>query len=331
MSSTLVNEPLVSGIIPTYNRPEMLRTAIESALMQTYSNIELIVVDDSREGDSNQSVVEALSRSDARVIYTRNTTHPHGIAGARNAGLDLAKGKYIAFLDDDDRWYPVHVSECVSALERHHDIDWIFSLTDVYKGESYSHTMNFDRAFKQYAVSHRDGVHRLEGANILADSIRRPVSILVGCSVFRRDVFSQVRFDETLGYMDDVMFKFEAISRGFRLAYVNSVHLRYLIHDKNASNVNPEKPIAERFKASEDVARCLERIVARIQIDPATRRIFEIEIGKIYFWSLGYEHYRNNDHKNAYQFFRKGIATDPLNFSYWKTFLLRGILRLPLS
>lgn len=95
-------EPLVSVIIPTFNRADVVQNAIASVLRQTYSSLELIVVDDAST-DNTEAVVRRIS--DTRVRYVRLPTNTRG-AEARNAGLDVAKGDYVAFLDSDDVWSP---------------------------------------------------------------------------------------------------------------------------------------------------------------------------------------------------------------------------------
>ncbi|RJS67236.1 hypothetical protein CJ485_21885 [Priestia filamentosa] len=99
---------LVSVIIPTYKRPfEVLVKAMDSVLKQTHSNFELIIVDDSPEGDQNRIEIEKkiTTISDNRVKYIKHD-YNQGACKARNTGIEAAKGEYIAFLDDDDTWLP---------------------------------------------------------------------------------------------------------------------------------------------------------------------------------------------------------------------------------
>lgn len=109
--------PLVSVIIPTFNRAGLLQRAIESVREQTYQNLEIIVVDDASTDDTMQVVANI---KDNRIRYVRHTCNRGGSA-ARNTGIHEATGDYIAFLDDDDEWEPQKTEEQLRALE-HFDV-----------------------------------------------------------------------------------------------------------------------------------------------------------------------------------------------------------------
>jgi hypothetical protein len=105
--------PCASVIIPTYQRRDYVKRAVESVLAQTYPDFELIVVDDG----STDGTGAALAALDPRLRYHRQ---PHrGVAAARNAGLRLARGEIVAFLDSDDRWLSHHLEVVTEALARH--------------------------------------------------------------------------------------------------------------------------------------------------------------------------------------------------------------------
>src|SRR6476660_1471039 len=92
-------KPLVSVIIPVYNGTCYLRAALESVFAQTYRPFEVIVVDD---GSLDDSGVIAQSFDDVRYIHQEN----QGVAAARNNGIEVARGEFLAFLDQDDLWTP---------------------------------------------------------------------------------------------------------------------------------------------------------------------------------------------------------------------------------
>jgi O-antigen biosynthesis protein len=105
--------PKVSVILPTFNRPAMLREALESILGQTLRDFEVIVVNDA--GLDVEDVIARL-KQDRRVVYFQHTVNK-GLAAARNTGLRVARGKYIAYLDDDDIYYPTHLETLVRFAE----------------------------------------------------------------------------------------------------------------------------------------------------------------------------------------------------------------------
>ncbi|TAM36219.1 glycosyltransferase family 2 protein [bacterium] len=95
-------DPLVSVIIPTYNRAHLIGRAIKSVLAQTYTNLEAIVVDNAS-SDNTAEVVNSIS--DGRLKFIRHDVNK-GPAASRNTGLRNSRGDYITFLDSDDEWFP---------------------------------------------------------------------------------------------------------------------------------------------------------------------------------------------------------------------------------
>jgi glycosyltransferase involved in cell wall biosynthesis len=105
--------PRVSAIIPTYNRKAFVLEAVASVLAQGYGDYELIVVDDGSEDGTG----EALRRYGGQVRYTYQDNN--GVSSARNHGLELAEGEFIAFLDSDDLWLPEKLGVQVAVMDEH--------------------------------------------------------------------------------------------------------------------------------------------------------------------------------------------------------------------
>jgi len=123
--------PTVSVVIPTYNRAEFLAQAIDSVLSQTCQDFEVIVVDDGSTDDTAQ-VVSAYGD---RVRYVP-IPHSGLPAVARNAGLQVARGEYIAFLDSDDQWLPDKLTGQLEALDPLHNVSLVCSNALVWDGET---------------------------------------------------------------------------------------------------------------------------------------------------------------------------------------------------
>jgi glycosyltransferase involved in cell wall biosynthesis len=117
----MVKRPLVSVVIPCFNSERWLNETLDSVFSQTYSNIEVIVVDDGSV-DNTKNIVLNYNKQ-MTYVYQQNK----GPAVARNIGIKKANGEYIAFLDSDDLWEENKLSKQVSYLEKNKDISLVFS------------------------------------------------------------------------------------------------------------------------------------------------------------------------------------------------------------
>jgi glycosyltransferase involved in cell wall biosynthesis len=119
------SEPLVSVIIPTYNRAFLIVRTIDSVIQQSYKNLEIIIVDDAS-NDNTKEIIQNIK--DNRIRYIR---HENNLGGskARNTGIDAAKGDYIAFLDSDDRWFPNKIKSQISAFKNYSNAEKLVSYT----------------------------------------------------------------------------------------------------------------------------------------------------------------------------------------------------------
>ncbi len=114
--SEAMRTPLVSVVLPTFNRARLLMRAINSVTAQTFRDWELIVVDDNST-DETPEVMKSIRQ--ARVSYIRRAQNKGGSA-ARNTGIRAARGRYVAFLDDDDVWLEDKLAEQLASIEGYH-------------------------------------------------------------------------------------------------------------------------------------------------------------------------------------------------------------------
>ena len=171
--------PLVSVVIPTHNRQEMLERALNSVIAQTYPALEILVVDDAS-GDGTADLVGEVQSRSAGVRYIRKAT-PEGAPAARNAGIQAAEGELVTFLDDDDEYLPERIEKLVRAY--HPAFAFVCSDYFVAGARGRSH-------------------HRLPGVITLADMYYRNRvgnTVLVATSLARR----VGGFDETLEARQD--------------------------------------------------------------------------------------------------------------------------------
>jgi glycosyltransferase involved in cell wall biosynthesis len=109
------NTPTVSVIIPTYNRAHLVNRSVQSVLNQTYTDFEIIVVDDASTDNTGEEVKE-LQQQDNRIRYIKLEENVGGSA-ARNTGIKASRGKYIAFQDSDDEWFPEKLKKQMDVFE----------------------------------------------------------------------------------------------------------------------------------------------------------------------------------------------------------------------
>lgn len=114
-------------IIPVFNGERYVREAIETVLAQRHAPLDIIVVDDG----STDRTAEAVRAVDARVRYVRQTNA--GPAAARNLGIELARGEYVAFLDCDDRWYSEKLTRQLAMFLERPEVDCCFTYARLFR------------------------------------------------------------------------------------------------------------------------------------------------------------------------------------------------------
>ncbi|HUX35674.1 MAG TPA: glycosyltransferase [Candidatus Paceibacterota bacterium] len=166
-----MSKPLVSILIPAYNAEKFVKAAIDSALGQTYKNIEVVVINDGSTDGTAEAVKPYLS--DKRIIYFEQPNG--GISKARNKAFELSHGDYITFLDADDLEAPSKVEDEVNFLESHKDY-----------GVAYCRVLSFydDAPDKKY------GYDRTMPSGDIFRELLRHQFINPGSVMMRRDVFA---------------------------------------------------------------------------------------------------------------------------------------------
>lgn len=179
-------KPLVSVIITVYNRIEYINQAIESILAQTYSNYEIIVVDDG----SSIDIYSSLFKSQEKVFYILQKHK--GLAAARNAGISYSKGEYLVFLDDDDLLEPKKLEIEVDELEKRPDAGFVFSDAYYFDNDDSSN------------IRYNPASGRNIGSDDFAESIFLDPNVKFSAVMFRRRCFEIAGlFDENLRQHED--------------------------------------------------------------------------------------------------------------------------------
>lgn len=186
--------PVVSAIIPTYKRPKLVTRAIRSVLNQTIQDIEIIVVDDASPDDT-EAVVRSVDS--ARVRYIRHESN-RGLPASRNTGIHAARGKFIAFLDDDDEWLPEKLAKQLRFVEEY----------------------GLDAAVSMCLIDGRVPLGYHSPVMLTPDDLRKG-NKWGSCSLIAKaDVVRAVMFDETLSIGEDWDF-YIRLAQAYRLGCLN--------------------------------------------------------------------------------------------------------------
>lgn len=225
---TLIPNPLISVIIPAYNRAAFLLAALESIWEQEYQPLEIILIDDG----SIDETAEVVAAMGERVIYASQKNQ--GPAAARNHGLRISHGEIIAFLDSDDLWPSGKIRLQIPYLLVPLQYDYVIGYT-------------------QFV--------RLPGGRALHPIQQRPgIASNLGAGLYKREVFDRVGgLDEGLLQGEDLDWQQRARSVNLRYAVIPEVTLIYQIHADNLTN--------DRQAARQDYWRMIRKSVERNRHD----------------------------------------------------------------
>ena len=227
----VMKRPIVSVIIPTYNSVQYLGEAIESVFLQTYQNLEVIVVDDG----STDDTASFMNAYRERVKYLRQQNQ--GPSKARNAGISIAIGPYTAFLDADDVWVPEKLEKQINAIEQDPNIALI-----------YSRCVFFDEQTGQEQEIHPK---EISSGNVFETILDRPLCALSSVVVDSRILKAVNGFDEALNTAEDTHLYLK-IARDHKVMGIPDILVKKRNHRSNLSS-RVDVPIG--------TLGCLDRIV----------------------------------------------------------------------
>jgi len=216
--TNLTSSPLVSVVIPTYNRADLIGESIRSVIEQTHSNWELIVIDDGSEDNTREVVSEF---SDNRISYF--SIEHCGIFGkVRNEGLKKSKGGYVAFLDSDDLWSPDKLEIQLRLLNEYPEAAFVFNNITIFGTRQYSSPPDYDELFV--------------GSILLSMLEETRFVFYPSALLFRRNpIVSKLGLmDETLSYGTDTKY-FLNMSQFFKGIFTNKRLVKIRRHERSTS------------------------------------------------------------------------------------------------
>lgn len=279
--------PKVSVVIPTYNRAGFLAEAVESALEQTCPADEIIIVDDG----STDHTEQAVARHRGRLRYIRQKNS--GPAAARNHGIRIASGDFVAFLDSDDVWVKNRLEFQISAIAKYPDLDFLFGLEAKF---------NIEQQFEVNGIKQQDVWETLRSIRCIVPEpfnlLLRENFIPTSSVLFRRKCIGTVGFiDESLQQAEDYDFWLRFASLGCRFGFVNAVLCRRRLHQGNLVN--------QWVKRASSTAAVLARYRDH---SPAGSEHIARQLNGLYY-DLGSRLFYQRDFENALHYLRHASPT----------------------
>lgn len=209
---------LVSIIMPAYNAEEYIENSIRSAMAQTFTNWELLVVDDCSK-DATREIVNQLAEEDHRIRLIHNEENL-GTAGSRNKALDLFHGSYVAFLDSDDLWHPEKLEKQLRLMR----------------------DKNADLCYSSYCVVHLDGGKARKDYVVpksvtLEDMLKQN---FIGCStvVLTAETAKKYRFTKKF-YHEDYIFWLSMLRDGIKAVGIPEILMDYSYYSSSRAGNKP--------------------------------------------------------------------------------------------
>lgn len=220
-----MNQIKVSVIVPLYNAENFAKRCIESVLLQSFSNYELILIDDGSK-DNTGAICDQYAAKDnrIRVIHKKNG----GVSSARNEGLNIAQGEWVTFLDADDWIEPNFLSIVEESSDN--SVDWIFGQWRTVWNKGRMNEINDQE--KETEFKNWDDIKNIWNEIANVDICRCPWG-----KFFRRSIIedNNLRFDQNLTYGEDTVFNYQFLTKikGLKLSNTDNAH--YIFHQTSGT------------------------------------------------------------------------------------------------
>jgi glycosyltransferase involved in cell wall biosynthesis len=319
--------PTVSIIIPIFNREGLVKQVIGTVTQQTFMDWELILVDDNSTDDTVRLINEYVAK-DSRIRCVTNT-YKKGPSGARNKGLDESIGKYIAYHDSDDEWYPHHLETMVYYLEKYpEDID-VMSANPLRKRLETNEVFNYD-TIDMDAIPHK----KIEKAYLISRSALFEVqlkgrAITTQCMIGKASTMKSVRWNEDLNAAVDIMHNLQICALDIGVGHIQDYHAVYWAHDDNLTNCGGGHSPVRMERVHNAFALYWETVLTKLTLTQGQIDYVKDELSKVYAWHLAYHTYESQKkYKEATKYYLRALSHKPMNFKYWKSYIKASLKRV---
>ncbi|MCK5851988.1 glycosyltransferase family 2 protein [bacterium] len=290
--------PFISIILPLYNGEEFIEKTLLSIGQQSYYDAELIVVDDGSSDNSCDIINHVISTSSYPVLKNLKIINKEngGVASARNAGIKEAQGKWIAFIDQDDIWFPKKLERQIDVL-RESNAKW-----------SYSSFVRFYSNGKE-VLKQNGSKNRMETLRLLVSGklFIPPSTVLVEKSI----CVTEGGFDSNFIPSDEWDF-FLTLAEKYKPAYCHEILVKFRSHPSSTAK-------KQKRKIFEAQLRVIEKHFS-IALENGIEREIKKRVANV-LWHLGKEYELEGNKKNARKFYVKAIKNNPSRIKLISSFL----------
>ena len=244
--------PLVSVIIPAYDVSEFIGEALDSVLAQTFTDYEIIVINDG--SPDTEALERALKPYMSRIVYLKQENR--GVSAARNSGIKAARGSLIAFLDGDDTWLPNYLAVQVARIQADPTIDVLYPNVIMFGDPS-------EAGEEFMTICPSNGEVTFERLLLQECNVSN-------CSIARRETIVRAGlFDESLRSVEDFDLWLRVIKQGSRIAYHRDVLARYRRRTGSLT--------ADPIWLSKHILRVLEKVRETMRLTPSELETVDLQ------------------------------------------------------
>lgn len=235
-------EPLISVIVPAYNQGQHINKCIDSIRMQTYPNIEILLIDDGSDKVYANTYEHCLTNVKGVIHKPKG-----GVSSARNLGLERAKGDYVCFVDSDDYISPEYCQTLYNLIQKY-QVDIAACSYRHVRGDSFNDDTN---QYEELLVSERD-----KWVNILENN--NSAEGFLWNKLYSRKCLEGLRFDENLVMCEDQLFVFQAVERVKDIAVTNKPLYFYRMNYDSATHSNRREMVDQRLYVAQRIGEIIK-------------------------------------------------------------------------
>ena len=267
-----MNNHRISVIVPVYNAEKWLRRCVDSILAQTYTDFELLLIDDGSK-DGSGAICDEYAALDARVRVFHKENG--GVSDTRNLGLGVSGGEYLMFLDADDFWLQDDVLEVLVGKAEEYDLDIV---RGEYSAMHEDGTLAWNREISTERRNHAGRV--LSNVEFLEYAIHG--EFFLPLSLFRRSSIGNLRFELGRVFLEDMLFYSTYLLQSLQCMYLPD--LRFYAYRKNEGSISGQVSI-KKLEDSFSMCYHFHELVGQVQ-DEKLRRKYIYNSVMMYYWTL---------------------------------------------